>query len=165
MTMPFLGEIKMTGFRYAPKGWATCDGQLVSIAQNQALYSLFGTHFGGDGITTFALPELRGRVPVHMGSDVTLGQAGGVEQVTLTLAEMPAHSHIAKVAESTAEMDSPSGCIPAHATMDVYKASTSLVSMGAAVEAVGGSQPHENRQPSLTINFCAALAGIYPVRP
>jgi len=164
MTTPFLGEIMMTGFNFAPLGWAACDGQLLPINQNQALYSLLGSAFGGDGRTTFGLPNLKGTAPVHMGNGVAIGQHGGVEEVTLNSASMPGHSHMAHTATTTADQNSPAGNIPGIASMSTYAASNTLSPMASVIMPAGGNQGHENRQPSLVINFCVALQGVYPSR-
>lgn len=164
MSEAFLGEIRMVGFDFPPRDWAFCNGQLLSIAQNQALYALLGTRFGGNGVSDFALPNFQGRVPVHTGNGVALGQAGGAETVTLTNAEMPEHTHNARAASSNAEVDSPAGSIPATATIDAYHGPTNLTPLAHAVTPTGGGGAHENRQPSLAVGFCIALAGIWPSR-
>lgn len=165
----FIGEIRAFGFTFAPRGWATCDGQLLAINQNQALFSLLGTTYGGDGVTTFALPDLRGRVSVHMGqgpgrSPYVAGQVGGAEAVTLTASQMPAHGH--PVAASSAATDkNPSGNVPAYTgSAASYGATLDLTMNQAMVGTAGGSQPHPNLQPYLTINWCIALMGEYPSR-
>ena len=170
---PILGMISMFGFNFAPKYWATCDGQVLSIAQNTALFSLLGTTFGGNGQTTFQLPDLRGRVPIHQGqgpglSNYSMGQAGGVEMVTLNIAEMPAHSHNLHANGAAGDTGSPINAIFANsgATDREYLASGQAnVNMSAsAISSAGGSQPHENRQPYLVVNYCIAIYGIYPSR-
>jgi microcystin-dependent protein len=160
----FVGEIRMTGFGWPPKEWAGCDGQIMSIAQNQALFSLIGSQFGGDGHTTFGLPDLRCRVPVHAGNGVSLAEAGGVETVTLMSTQMPAHEHTAFAAASEAEEDSPANHIPGTATIDAYASPSNMVGMGQAIGQSGGNQAHDNVQPSLAVNFCIALYGLYPPR-
>jgi microcystin-dependent protein len=166
MADPFLGEIKMVAFTYAPRGWAFCNGQLLSINQNQALFSLLGTTFGGDGRTTFALPNLQGRTPIHANASHTLGQTGGTEAVTLSIAELPTHTHSLGALQADASQRSPAGRLPAYAAEDVYARSTTRVSMyPPSVADAGGGQPHSNLQPYLVLNFVIALQGIFPSRP
>ena len=163
MAEPFLAEIRMMSFNFPPKGWAMCNGQFLPINQNQALFALLGTTFGGDGRTTFALPNLRGRVPVHMGQGITLGESAGQEFHTVTQAEMPAHTHLVNCTASGAAGDDPTSRLPGRAAGNAYGAATNLVAMAPAlVSNTGGSQPHENRQPYLVITFCIALQGIFP---
>jgi microcystin-dependent protein len=178
---PFLGQISIFGFNFAPRGWATCDGQILPIAQNTALFSLLGTTYGGNGQTTFALPDLRGRVPVHQGqgpglSAYTIGEVTGTEAVTLITTQIPAHSHVAQsavnvAASSLAPSDDPSGAVPTGGTqVNIYTAApdgTTKMNAGMVttqVQPSGGSQPHENIQPLLCVNFCIALEGIFPSR-
>lgn len=171
MSEPFIGEIRIVGFNFPPRGWATCDGQILSIAQNTALFSLLGTTYGGNGQTTFALPDLRSRVAIHQGqglglSQYVMGQIAGVESVTLTQQQMPAHNHTAVPGCSTDDGNagSPKNNFPASVGSSVYS-TTSNASMGAAPTGLtGGSQPHTNIQPYLTVNFCIALEGIFPSR-
>jgi microcystin-dependent protein len=171
MGTPFLSEIKIFSFNFAPKGWAQCNGQFLPINQNQALFSLLGTTYGGNGQTTFALPDLRGRVSFHMGSGFTQGQAGGEEFHTLTQSEMPAHTHSltgnnAVVGGSTnATLGPPGGSFWANNGKTVFSTGAANSAMsGATVTNVGGSQPHENRSPFLVLNFCIALLGAFPSR-
>jgi microcystin-dependent protein len=164
MSEPFLSEIKIISFNYNPQGWAFCNGQFMPINQNQALFSLLGTTYGGNGQTTFALPDFRGRIPVHEGAGFTLGQKGGEEFHTLTTSEMPQHIHVFQT--SLANADTP---IPTNNTFgasnNAYAAATNLTAIHpATVSNVGGGQPHENRQPFLTLNFIIALQGIFPSR-
>jgi microcystin-dependent protein len=162
MSEPFLGELKIISWNFAPQGWAFCNGQFLPINQNQALFSLLGTTYGGNGQTTFALPDLRGRIPIHMGNGHTLGEKAGEEAHTLTSSEMPAHFHFFQVSQSNA--DTP---IPTNNTFgssnNAYAAATNLTSLlPGTVSNVGGSQPHENRQPFLTLNVIICLQGIFP---
>ena len=167
MPTPFLGEIKICSFNFAPKGWAMCNGQLLPINQNQALFSLLGTTYGGNGQTTFALPNLEGRVPTHLGSGLTEGEAGGEESHTLTLAETPTHTHLLQGSTAQGTTASPTGNVPGTSSGNAYVQQNlqSAVALAAAsVTSVGGGQAHENRQPFLTLNFCIALQGVFPSR-
>jgi microcystin-dependent protein len=165
MAEPFLSEIRLMSFVFAPKGWALCNGQLLPINQNQALFSLLGTTFGGDGRVNFALPDLRGRVPIHVGGDHTLGEAGGEQAHTLTVAELPAHTHVFNVSNARGTATSPGGAVLAKAPANAYAAPSPLVAMAAASSvSVGGSQAHLNMQPFLTLTWCIALQGIFPSR-
>jgi microcystin-dependent protein len=168
MAEPFLSEIRIFSFVFAPKGWALCNGQLLPINQNQALFSLLGTTFGGDGRVNFALPDLRSRVPIHVGGSHTLGERGGEAAHTLSVAELPTHTHIAQGTNSNATLASNPPASPAtlgyaRAGNQMYAAAQNLVAMSPAmVSNVGGSQPHLNLQPLLTLSFCIALQGIFP---
>ena len=164
MAEPFLSEIRLMSFVFAPKGWALCNGQLLPINQNQGLFSLLGTTFGGDGRVNFALPDLRGRIPIHVGSGHTLGERGGEQAHTLSIAEIPTHTHVANASGNNGTTDTPaSGVLLGGASLDLYHAPTNLVAMNAGIIAnVGGSQAHLNMQPFLTLNFCIALQGIFP---
>ncbi len=159
----FIGEIKIVSFNFAPKSWALCNGQFLPIAQNQALFSLFGTMYGGNGQTTFALPDLRGRAPLHVGSAYVQGQAGGEETHTLTQNEMPTHMHFAGATTATGRAASPAGGVFA-AARGHYAESGDVVLNPAAVSSYGGSQPHENMPPYLVLNFIVAIQGIFPSR-
>jgi microcystin-dependent protein len=164
---PFLGEIRLMSFAFPPKGWAQCNGQQLPINSNQALFSLLGTTYGGDGRTTFALPDLRGRVPVHAGAGRTLGDRGGEEAHTLSLAELPAHTHPVGPAAATAttSLAGPSVTLGTSNGAAAYGPPQSLVAMDpAGLGTSGGSQPHPNMAPSLTLGFCIALQGIFPSR-
>jgi microcystin-dependent protein len=174
----FIGEIRMFGGNFAPRGWALCDGQLLPISQYTALFSLLGTTYGGDGRTTFALPDLRGRVPIHAGhgpglSDYRLGQTGGQETVTLTTQQIPAHSHTASVSQaadsSVGTSDKPENMLPARnaASTPQYGTTANVNMSGASVSVgnTGGNLPHENMQPYVTVNYIIALEGIFPSRP
>ncbi len=179
MSEPFLGEIRLFGFNFAPRGWAHCDGQLLPIAQNSALFSLLGTIYGGDGRTTFALPDLRGRVPMHMGtgpglSSHPIGQKSGNESVTLTETQIPSHSHTANGTVQAVSGDGnnkgPAGNVPASLSREnAYSSDTPDTAMAAdgvnvTVNNTGGGQAHTNMQPYQVVNFCIALTGIYPSR-
>ncbi len=164
MTEPFIGEIQIFGFQFAPRGWALCNGQLLPINQNQALFSLLGTMYGGNGTTTFALPDLRGRVPLHVGAGLVQGEQGGEESHTLSTSEMPAHTHLPIASSATASSPSPANATWTNMGTASYAGSPNTQLAGNAIAATGGSQPHENRSPFLTVNFCIALQGIYPSR-
>lgn len=162
MAEPFLSEIRLMSFGYAPKGWAMCNGQLLPINQNQALFSLLGTTFGGDGRVNFALPDLRGRVPIHVGSGHTLGERGGEQAHTLSIAELPTHAHTAGAQSANATTPFPAGNLLASMS-NLYTALGNLTTLQPATVAnVGGSQAHLNMQPFLTLTFCIALQGIFP---
>jgi len=162
---PYLGEIRMFGGNFAPDGWATCDGQTVPISNNEALFSLIGTTYGGNGTTTFALPDLRGRAAAHLGGGFVQGQSGGSETVTLTTAQLPAHSHIAEAAPA-GTVKSPAGQVWAsdrgQNVAPYAAASNGSVMAPTAIGPMGGGQPHDNMQPFLTVSFIIALQGIYP---
>ena len=166
MAEPFLSEIRIMSFNFAPKGWALCNGQLLPINQNQALFSLLGTTFGGDGRVNFALPDLRARTPIHVGSGHTLGERGGEQAHTLSIAEIPTHTHTVNATSVTATTNNPSNTLlTAQSTAsNLYaSAASGLVAMSASmVGNTGGSQAHLNMQPFLTLNFCIALQGIFP---
>ncbi|MCL4262373.1 MAG: tail fiber protein [Anaerolineae bacterium] len=164
MSEPFLSEIRMMSFVFAPQGWALCNGQLLPINQNQALFSLLGTTFGGDGRVNFALPDLRGRVPIHVGSGHTLGERGGEQAHTLSIAELPTHTHALNATSNNGSQLIPAGNLLAASPNQLYRAPDgNLQAMSpTAVANVGGSQAHLNMQPFLTINFCIALQGIFP---
>lgn len=164
MGTPYLAEIRMVSFNFPPKGWAFCNGQILPINQNQALFSLLGTTYGGDGITTFALPNLQGRSPVHMGDGIEIGEAGGEQTHTLVTSEMPSHSHPAVGNSGAASSTSPAAHIWAHASANAYASSANSVMNAAAIAANGGGQPHENMSPFLVVNFVIALQGIFPSR-
>ena len=164
MAEPFLSEVRIMSFVFAPKGWALCNGQLLPINQNQALFSLLGTTFGGDGRVNFALPDLRGRTPIHVGSGHTLGERGGEQAHTLSIAELPQHTHVLQGSSTTATLDLPTNNMFATtASTNIYSGPTNLVAMNAGmVQNTGGSQAHLNMQPFLTLSFCIALQGIFP---
>lgn len=163
MAEPFLAEIRLMSFNFPPKGWASCNGQLLPINQNQALFALLGTNYGGDGRVNFALPDLRGRVPISVGNGHTLGERGGAEAHTLSAAELAAHTHAVQAQSSVANATPlPQGNVLA-AGAELYAAPAALQPLApGAVGSVGGSQAHRNMQPSLALNFCVALQGIFP---
>lgn len=169
MSEPFLAEIRMVGFNFAPRGWAFCDGQILPINQNQSLYSLLGTTYGGDGRTSFALPDLRSRTPLHQGSGYQLGQKAGAETVTLTAAEIPAHSHTAKASSTLADKRLATGLVFGETTPNTlaYKApaaATNTALRSGTITNAGGGQAHDNMQPYLTVAFTIALRGLFPSR-
>jgi len=160
---PFLSELRIFSFGYAPKGWALCNGQLLPINQNQALFSLLGTTFGGDGRVNFALPDLRGRVPIHVGQGHTLGEKGGEQAHTLSIAELSTHAHVLQGTSAPGTVITTSGNLFANAGSQVYGGPQQLVAMSPlCVTNVGGSQAHLNMQPFLTLSFGIALQGIFP---
>jgi microcystin-dependent protein len=162
MSEPFLGELRLMSWNFAPQGWAQANGQLLPINQNQALFSLLGTTYGGNGQTNFALPNLQGRSPIHMGGNFTLGTVFGTESHTLTLNEMPAHTHA--VGASTKDGDQPQLGLPASAN-NLYGNPADLVPLHpGTIPNVGGSQPHQNASPSLVLLWCIALVGVFPSR-
>jgi microcystin-dependent protein len=163
MAEPFLSEIRMMSFVFAPKGWALCNGQLLPINQNQALFSLLGTMFGGDGRVNFALPDLRGRVPIHVGAGHTLGERAGEQAHTLSIMEMPTHTHVLDGTSNPGGSNEPTAATIAKSQQNAYAAAAGAVAMNPAVVShVGGSQAHLNMQPFLTLSFCIALQGIFP---
>lgn len=166
MSEPFLSEIKIVSFNFPPKGWALCNGQLLPINQNQALFALLGTTYGGNGQTNFALPNLRGRVPIHMGNGHTLGEAAGSTSVTINIQQLPTHMHFQNVMNTDATATAPDGTVVmAKAPSPVYGGASNLVAMSPTiVGSVGGSQPHNNMMPYLVLNFIIALQGIFPSR-
>jgi microcystin-dependent protein len=160
---PFLSEIRIMSFSFAPKGWALCNGQLLPINQNQALFSLLGTTFGGDGQVNFALPDLRGNVPIHVGSGHTLGEKGGEQAHTLSIAEIPTHVHIAQASGNKGTTQDASGNVLGVVPGRAYTDPLNLTSLSpTTVTNIGGSQAHLNMQPFLTLLFCIALQGIFP---
>lgn len=167
MAQPFISQISLFGFNFAPRGWALCDGQLLPINQNQALFALLGTTYGGNGSTNFALPDLRGRTPMGaMGGSATtvLGGQLGVESVTLVATQLPTHTHAARAAGSAPSAGSPASNAWATGSPAAYSNSASTSMAPSALASVGGSQPHENRGPSQVLNYCIALQGIFPSR-
>lgn len=167
MGEPFLAELKVVSFTWAPKGWALCNGQLLPINQNQALFSLLGTTYGGDGQVNFALPDLRGRVPMHFDDNShSLGERAGEQAHTVTISELPTHTHIGAGTHSTATSNIPTGNLPANVpTANAYADPASLVALvPQTIANVGGSQAHNNMSPYLTLNVIIALQGIFPSR-
>ena len=158
----FLGEIKIVGFAQAPKGWALCNGQFLPINQNQALFALLGTTYGGNGQTTFALPDLRGRVPIHRSNSHTLGEVGGSEAVTLNISQLPAHTHAVTASNATADSPNASGNFWGSGGQQIYSDSINTALAPAVLNNVGGSQPHENKSPYLVVNFIICLIGLFP---
>ena len=173
MSEPFVGEIRMFAGNFAPRGWALCEGQLLAVSSNDALFSLLGTIYGGDGRTTFGLPDLRGRVPLHTGggtgpglSTRRLGEKGGTENETLTAGELPSHTHAMRASTSLGNVPGPAGRVPSTSTsFEAYIDEPPSVALATdAITDVGGSRSHTNLQPSLCIYFIIALVGIYPSR-
>lgn len=170
-SQPFLGECMLCGFNFPPQGWALCNGQIMSIQQNQALFSLLGTYYGGNGVTTFALPDLRGRFPIGAGqgpglTDRVQGEAGGEENHTLLITEIPSHTHSVNVSSSIGTTDTPGGNYLAQNSEGIneYAASSNSVMNAGSISNVGGNQPHNNMQPYLVLNWCIATQGIFPSR-
>jgi len=168
MSTPFLSEIRIFSFNYAPKGWALCDGQLMAINQNQALFSLLGTTYGGDGRVNFALPNLKGNVPLHEGNGFSLGQRSGQAAHTLSVQEMPGHTHTLTASNDTATVAGPNGAYLATTSSGIgpiYSGAAPQLNAtlnAGSISNTGNSQPHENRQPYLVLNFSIALQGIFP---
>jgi microcystin-dependent protein len=169
MANPYVGEIRMFGGTFAPAGWALCDGQLLPISDYDALFNLIGTTYGGDGQTTFALPNLQSRVPIHQGNNgqntYVMGQTAGAESVTVINQTLPSHSHGLPTSDGSATQASPVGGIPAAWSSAQYgDTSDTLQGMGAAVSPAGGSQPHENRMPYVGVTFIISLFGVFPTQ-
>ena len=172
MSEPFLAEVRIVGFNFAPRGWAFCDGQILPINQNQSLYSLLGTTYGGDGRTSFALPDMRGRTPMHVGRSNgggfhTEGQKSGEETHTLSGAEMPQHDHVLQASATAGNTPIPGGNVLADTPGQIYRdynAGTAVSLVSGTVANVGGGQAHDNMQPYLAVNFCIALQGLFPSR-
>lgn len=163
MSSPFIGEIRMFGGNFAPVGWAFCNGAVIPIDQNDTLFNLIGTTYGGDGQSTFALPDLQSRVPVHVGPGFALGQSGGVETVTLTVSQIPAHSHVPLCQAGNGNQATPANNYWAASPLDLYNDTAPSETMAAAaIGSAGGSQPHDNMIPFLAVNFILSLFGIFP---
>ena len=164
MAQPYVGEIRLFAGNFAPAGWSFCNGQLLPISENETLFQLIGTTYGGDGQSTFALPDMRGRIPLHQGNGFIQAETGGVEQVTLTINQIPGHSHAVVATTHIASSGSPANSIPAQtSTFDFYQSSSPTSAMASqAVQSTGGSQPHTNFQPYLCLNYIISLFGIFP---
>lgn len=164
MSQPFVGEIRMFAGNFAPVGWAFCNGALIPISENETLFNLIGTTYGGDGQNTFALPDLRSRVPVHVGTGFALGQAAGAETVTLTVSQIPAHSHVPQCFSNPGNQASPAAGVWANTNpTTIYDNEAPTIGMASnAIGSAGGSQPHDNMIPFLVINFIISLFGIFP---
>ena len=164
MAEPYVGEIRMFAGNFAPYGWYFCEGQLLPISEYETLFQLIGTTYGGDGESTFALPDLRGRIPIHQGNGFILAETGGAEEITLTVNQIPSHTHPLLGSAGAATDTQPAGRVLAEArTVDAYASDTTTVNLSAnAVQSVGGSQPHTNFQPYLCVDFIISLFGIFP---
>jgi len=163
MAEPFIGEIRMGGWNFAPQNFAFCNGQLLAISENSALFNLIGTTYGGDGQTTFALPNLQCRIPVHQGNGYVMGQLSGVETVTLQVSQLPAHNHVLNAQSGAGNQPSPAGGVWASSSLNQYSAGSPTTQMTAtSLQNSGGSQPHDNMPPFQCISFVIALYGIYP---
>ena len=163
MAQPYVGEIRMFAGNFAPAGWMFCEGQLIPISENETLFNLIGTTYGGDGQSTFALPDLRGRIPLHFGNGFTLAETGGVEEVTLTVSQIPAHSHPMLASSNPGSLQSPTGNVTGDNANKIYRAGNPSVTLNPnAVGSIGGSQPHNNFQPYLCVDFIISLFGIFP---
>lgn len=163
MSEPFLGEIKIISWNFPPKGWAFCNGQLLPINQNQALFAILGTTYGGDGIQTFGLPNLQGRTPVHVGNGISLGEMGGEATHTLIISEIPAHTHV-PVGATGAASSGPSGNLWTTSNLKPYAGSGGTAMNPACVSATGNNQAHQNMSPYMVLNFIVALSGIFPTQ-
>jgi microcystin-dependent protein len=165
VTSPYVGEIRMGGWNFAPVGWAMCDGRLLPVSQNPALFNLIGTTYGGDGINTFALPNLLGRLPVHAGAGFVIAQQGGSEMVTLTSSQVPGHSHSFSCSTSNGTQHDPAGYVPAAipaGSAYIQGTPTTALASGSIQSGTGGGQPHDNMQPYLCITFIISLFGVFP---
>ncbi|HEX2904670.1 MAG TPA: tail fiber protein [Jatrophihabitans sp.] len=163
MSDPFIGEIKLISFTFAPQGWAFCNGQTLPINQNQALFSILGTQYGGDGQTTFALPNLQARMPIHQGNSYTVGNVGGEVSHALTVAELPGHSHQARSA-TTPTGSNPTGTVWAASSDNHYRSTADVYLSSSAIGTTGAGLPHENQAPFLVLNYIIALQGVFPSR-
>ena len=165
MTTPYLGEIKMISWNFAPSGWAFCDGQLMSISQNQALFSLLGTNFGGNGVSSFALPDLRGRTPFYVGNGLVLGQAGGEAAHTLTVNEIPGHAHVLSASSNGADAGNPVGnFLASSGNLNFARSGPNTALDPSSIAGAGAGQPHDNLSPYLVLNFVIALQGTFPTQ-
>jgi microcystin-dependent protein len=164
MAEPFLGEVKVISWNYAPKGWAFCNGQLLPINQNQALFAILGTTYGGNGQTTFALPNLQGRAPVYVGNGISLGETAGETAHTLTIPELPAHTHAAVGSSAIGTLSTAAGNVWGSNSANPYSFAANALMNPAGILAQGGGQPHDNMSPYLVLNFIIALQGIFPSR-
>jgi len=163
LSQPYVGEIRMFGGNFAPVGWAFCSGQILPISENETLFNLIGTTYGGDGQSTFALPNLQSRLPIHVGTGFALGQTGGSETVTLTVSQIPAHTHVPQANSGQGTASNPSGNVWAESPLNNYSATAPSSAMNAAaIGSAGGSQPHDNMPPFLVVNFIISLFGIFP---
>lgn len=163
MAEPYLSEIRLFSLAFAPRGWALCDGQLLPINQNQPLFALLGSRYGGNGQTNFALPDLRGRVPIHVGNGHDLGERAGAETSTLSIGQLPTHSHQLPATSGSAQPNPAAGAVLAASGQDLYANPNDLVALHpSSIPTVGGSQPHSNMQPFLTLTYCIALFGVFP---
>jgi len=164
MAQPYVGEIRMFAGNFAPAGWMFCEGQLLPISENETLFNLIGTTYGGDGQSTFALPDLRGRIPIHHGNGFILAETGGAEEITLTVNQIPAHNHAFVASTSIANQSTPSNSVVAQSSSaDLYIEDTTITNLApGALSSVGGSQPHTNFQPYLCVDFIISLFGIFP---
>jgi microcystin-dependent protein len=164
MAQPYVGEIRMFGGNFAPAGWQFCDGSQLAISENEVLFQLIGTTYGGDGESTFNVPDLRGRIPIHQGNGFTVGETGGVENVTLTVQQMPSHNHAMLASQAAGANNDPSGQLTAqHPTMSLYAAVPPSVALSPSViGGVGNNLPHSNMQPYLCVSFIISLFGIFP---
>jgi len=164
MAQPYVGEIRMFAGNFAPAGWMFCEGQLLPISENETLFNLIGTTYGGDGQSTFALPDMRGRLPIHFGNGFTLAESGGAEDITLTVSQLPAHSHPFIAVTDIGGASDPSGNLIAQSdTLKMYEAINPTAALGPlSMSSTGGSQPHTNFQPYLCVNFIISLFGIFP---
>ena len=164
MAQPYVGELRMFAGNFAPVGWMFCEGQLLPISENETLFNLIGTTYGGDGQSTFALPDLRGRIPIHQGNSVILAETGGVEEVTLTVTQIPSHSHPLLASTDAGGSNNPGGAVTAQsASVKIYREVAPSALMAPTVVApTGGSQPHTNFQPYLCVNYIISLFGVFP---
>ncbi|CAN5908581.1 tail fiber protein [soil metagenome] len=164
MAQPYVGEIRMFAGNFAPAGWMFCEGQLLPISENETLFQLIGTTYGGDGQSTFALPDLRGRLPIHQGNGFVLAETGGAEEITLTVPQIPVHSHQLLATSTIATDTALTGNVPGQtSTFDFYQSTPGSINMASqSISSVGGSQPHSNFQPYLCVDFIISLFGIFP---